>query len=120
MPWIHKFIVSLVHESVGPRVREFASLWIYSSVFLLLSLIDRMERLKHTVFWNEMEIISADDDCSVHFGRNDTAGEDTTSDRNFTSEGAFLVCQSPAIQYKFNRSGSRVDCLVIWSIGAKR
>lgn len=47
--------------------------------------------LLRTVFWNEMEIISSDDDCSVHFGGDDTSSKDTTTDRNLASERALLV-----------------------------
>jgi hypothetical protein len=44
------------------------------------------------VLGDEVEIFSADDQGSVHLGGNDGAGEDTASDRNHASEGAFLVC----------------------------
>ena len=43
------------------------------------------------VFLDVMEVISADDDGSVHFGGVDLAGQDSTTDGNITSEGALLV-----------------------------
>lgn len=43
------------------------------------------------VFGNEMEIFSADDESSVHFGGDDSSGEDTTADGDFACERAFLV-----------------------------
>jgi hypothetical protein len=44
------------------------------------------------VFRDEMEIFSADDKGSVHLGGNDSAGQDTTTDGDETSERALLVC----------------------------
>ena len=38
-----------------------------------------------------MEIFAADDESSVHLSRDDGAGEDTSADRDFASERAFLV-----------------------------
>jgi len=43
------------------------------------------------VLGDEVEVFSADDQGSVHFGRDDSAGEDTASDRHQTGEWAFLV-----------------------------
>jgi hypothetical protein len=39
-----------------------------------------------------MQVIPTDDDSSVHFGGHNAASKDATTDRNFTSEGTFLVC----------------------------
>ena len=47
------------------------------------------ERL--TVFGDVVEVVAADDDRSVHFGRNDTAGEDAATNGDLASERAFLV-----------------------------
>jgi hypothetical protein len=44
------------------------------------------------VLGDEVEVLSADDQGSVHLGGNDGAGEDTASDRDHTGEWAFLVC----------------------------
>lgn len=46
----------------------------------------------HTVFGDVMEIVPSDDDRAIHFGRNDLASQDATTDRDITSEGAFFVC----------------------------
>jgi len=43
------------------------------------------------ILGDEVEVFSADDQRSVHFGRDDGAGEDTASDGHHTSEWAFLV-----------------------------
>ena len=52
-----------------------------------------MSLLISGVFGNEVEVFAADDESSVHFGGNDGACEDTATDRDFTSERAFLVCR---------------------------
>ena len=38
-----------------------------------------------------MEIFSANDKSAVHFGGDNSAGEDTTADGDFASEWAFLI-----------------------------
>ena len=43
------------------------------------------------VFWDEVEIFSADDQGSVHLRGDDGSGEDTASDRDHTGKWAFLV-----------------------------
>ena len=45
------------------------------------------------VLRDEVEVLAADDDGSVHLGGNDGAGQDTATDRDETSEGALLVCK---------------------------
>ena len=45
------------------------------------------------VLLDEVEVLPADDDRSVHLGGNDGAGEDTAADRDETGEGALLVCR---------------------------
>jgi hypothetical protein len=44
------------------------------------------------VLGDVVEVFTADDDGTVHLGGDDTAGKDTTTDGNETSEGALLVC----------------------------
>ena len=41
-----------------------------------------------------VEVLSSDDDGSVHLGGNDGAGQDTATDGDETGEGALLVCSS--------------------------
>jgi hypothetical protein len=43
------------------------------------------------VLGDEVEVLAADDDRSVHLGRDDSAGQDTATDRDVTGEGALLV-----------------------------
>ena len=43
------------------------------------------------VFRDEMEVFSADDEGSVHFGGDNGAGEDTAADGDHSGEWAFLV-----------------------------
>ena len=52
-----------------------------------------MSLLISRVFGDEVEVFAADDKGSVHFGGDDGACEDTATDRDFTSERAFLVCR---------------------------
>lgn len=51
-----------------------------------------MSLLVTVVLGDVVEVFTADDDGTVHLGGDDTAGEDTTTDGNETSEGALLVC----------------------------
>jgi len=44
------------------------------------------------VLWNEVEVLAADDESTVHLGGNDGSGEDTAADGDKTSEWALLVC----------------------------
>jgi hypothetical protein len=50
-----------------------------------------MPLLVSRVFGDEMEVFSTDDQCTMHFGGDDGASQDTASDGNETCEGAFLV-----------------------------
>lgn len=43
------------------------------------------------VFWNVMQVVSSDDNRSVHLSRNNSTGQNSTSDGDFTSEWTFLV-----------------------------
>jgi hypothetical protein len=45
------------------------------------------------VLGNEVEVLSADDDGSVHLGGNDGTSQDTATDGDETGEGALLVCK---------------------------
>ena len=39
-----------------------------------------------------VQVLAADDDGTVHLGRDDTAGQDTATDGDEAGEGALLVC----------------------------
>lgn len=44
------------------------------------------------VLFDKVKVFSSDDDCSLHFGRNDNTTEDATTDRyRSRSKRAFLV-----------------------------
>ena len=43
------------------------------------------------VFRDEMQVLATNDQCAVHLGADDGAGEDTTADGDEAGEGAFLV-----------------------------
>lgn len=51
-----------------------------------------MALLVTVVLGDVVEVFTADDDGTVHLGGDDTAGQDTATDGNLTSEGALLVC----------------------------
>ncbi len=44
------------------------------------------------VFRHVVKIFATDDERSVHFRRDNGAGQDSSSDRDQAGEGAFLVC----------------------------
>lgn len=46
------------------------------------------------VFWDEVEVLAADDEGSVHLGGDDSSGEDTATDGDKTGEWALLVCET--------------------------
>ncbi len=46
------------------------------------------------VFGYEVEVFASDDNGSVHLGRDDLAGQDSSSNGDHAGEGAFLVCTS--------------------------
>lgn len=50
-----------------------------------------MTLLVSVVFWNVVQIVSSDDDGTVHLGRDNSSGQDSTSDGNQSSEWTFLV-----------------------------
>lgn len=43
------------------------------------------------VLANPMQIVTAHNDCLLHFGRHDDAAEQTTADRDVSGEGTLLV-----------------------------
>lgn len=43
------------------------------------------------VFWNVVQVVSSDDDGTVHLGGDNGTGQDLTTDRNHTSEWTLLV-----------------------------
>lgn len=44
------------------------------------------------VLGDEVKVLAADDDGTVHLGGDDSAGQDTATDGDETGEGALLVC----------------------------
>ena len=50
-----------------------------------------MPLLVSSVLGNEVKVFAADDECSVHFGRDDSACEDTAAYGDLTGERALLV-----------------------------
>lgn len=50
-----------------------------------------MALLISAVLGNEVEVFAADDEGSVHFGRDNGSGKDTPADRDFAGEGTLLV-----------------------------
>jgi hypothetical protein len=48
--------------------------------------------LVSSVFGDEVEVFSANDECAVHLGGNDGAGQDTATDGDETGEWALLIC----------------------------
>ena len=47
-----------------------------------------------TVLGDVVEVVATDDDSPRHFGGNDLAGQNTTTNRDKTGEGALLVYYS--------------------------
>lgn len=43
------------------------------------------------IFWNVVQVVSSDDDSSVHFGGDNSTGQDLTSDGDSTNEWTLLV-----------------------------
>ena len=50
-----------------------------------------MALLVTVVLGDVVKVFTADDDGTVHLGRDDTAGKDTATDGDLTGEGALLV-----------------------------
>jgi hypothetical protein len=53
-----------------------------------------MSLLVSGIFGNEVKVFSSNNDGSVHFGGDNLAGKDSTSNRDHTGEWAFLVYSS--------------------------
>jgi hypothetical protein len=51
-----------------------------------------MSLLVSGVFGDEVEVLAADDDGTVHLGRDDGTGQDTATDGDHSGERALLVC----------------------------
>jgi hypothetical protein len=52
------------------------------------------------VFGDEVKVLAADDEGSVHLGGDDSSGQDTATDGNETGKGALLVCRkSTSVRY---------------------
>lgn len=49
------------------------------------------------VLGNEVKVFAANDDGSVHLGRDDGAGQDTATDGDLAGERALLVCMKPQL-----------------------
>lgn len=47
--------------------------------------------LESVVFWNVVQVVSSDDDGSVHLGGDNSTGQNLTSDRDLTNKWALLV-----------------------------
>jgi hypothetical protein len=63
------------------------------------------------VLGNEVEVLSADDDGSVHLGGNDGTSQDTATDGDETGEGALLV-DVAALNGGLGGSETQTDVLV--------
>lgn len=56
-----------------------------------------MALLVTRVLGDEVKVLSADDEGTVHLGGNNGTGQDTATDGNETGEGALLVCRIVSI-----------------------
>ena len=61
------------------------------------------------VLGDVVEVLAANDNGTVHLGGDDTAGQDTATDGNETSEGALLVCWKLLVAY-LSEICSRLEC----------
>lgn len=43
------------------------------------------------IFWNIVQIIPSDNNCPLHFGRDDNTLQNFSPDGNFAGEGAFFI-----------------------------
>ena len=50
-----------------------------------------MTLLVSRILWNEVKVLAANDECSVHFGRDDCTSEDTAAYGYFAGKWAFLI-----------------------------
>lgn len=58
------------------------------------------------VLGDELKVLAADDDGSVHLRGDDGAGQDTATDRDETGEGALLVCVGSKISIASSTASS--------------
>lgn len=72
-----------------------------------------MALLVTVVLGNEVEVFAADDNGSVHLGRDDGASQDTATDRDLASEGALLVCKYTVNSRPFWFGPSSLAALVV-------
>ena len=63
------------------------------------------------VLGDEVEVVTADDAGTVHLGGPDSAGKDTATDRDHTSEGALLV-NVRALDGSLGRAEAQTNVLV--------
>lgn len=72
------------------------------------------------VLGDEVEVLAADDDGTVHLGGNDGAGQDTATDGDETSEGALLVCSRIPVSISDVACGahSRASFSLVFSLGS--
>lgn len=73
-----------------------------------------MPLLVTRVLGDEVEVLAADDQGTVHLGGDDGAGEDTATDGDETGEGALLVCWFPC-QRCSAKSSLRIPRERVWS-----
>lgn len=62
-----------------------------------------MSLLVTRVLGDKVEVLSSDNDGSVHLGGNDGAGQDTATDGNGAGERALLVYIAQSQQFQFAR-----------------
>ena len=58
-----------------------------------------MSLLVSGVFWDEVKVFSADNESSVHLGRDNGSGQDTATDGDETSEWALLVYNTQMLAF---------------------
>lgn len=68
-----------------------------------------MALLVSVVLGDVVEVVTTDDEGTVHLGRDDLSGQDTSTDGDESSEGALLVCRAEIELAK--RSVSNVSVL---------
>lgn len=56
---------------------------------------------QRTVFWDVVEVVSADNDCACHLRGDDFASEDTSTDGDVSGERALLVFTIVPISLSF-------------------
>lgn len=59
-----------------------------------------MALLVSGVLGDVVEVLSSDNEGSMHLGGNDGAGQDTATDGDETGEGALLVCKNGQSEFR--------------------